>query len=193
MKEGYVPAQKESSASNHNLEELTARLARANGFNFDALNANREGKLTTAQKVKYLAIFASVTIAGLCVATVLIVSFFLVADTLEGAWWLLPIVLVIVVLALLLMRRQFSILRDYLEGEVVAIRGLVSKSEVLSRGYEGDESMTPTSDVTYYYKIKRHRFTVNEDGYAALNEEMRYCLYFLPRSQKLVNIEALND
>jgi hypothetical protein len=182
----------ESNVSSHDLKKLTVRLARANRFNLDALDANRGGKLTTQQKVKFLAFFAALTIAGLCVAILLVVSFYLVADSLEGAWWLIPIVLVIVVLALLILRRQFGTVRDYLQGEVVAIRGVVSKGEILSQGYEGDEAMTPTSDITYYYKVKKHRFTVNEAGYTALQERMNYCFYFLPRSLKLVNIEALD-
>jgi hypothetical protein len=182
------PDQKESNACSKNLENSTFRLARANGFKHDALDANREGKLTTPQKVKYLAIFTALTVAGLTFATLLIVALGRETGRSEGVWWFLLISLT--VLALDLIHREFNALRDYLQGEVVAIRGMVSKDTELSVHLK--DSITHRK-FTYYYIVNGQRFTVNEGGYEALKEEMNYCLYFLPRSLIFVNIEALDD
>ncbi len=189
-----MPDLNESNSTNNDLEKLTLRLARANGFNLDALDANRGGKLTAPQKAKFLAIFVMIAVAGLVFAILLIVSFVREADRLEGAWWLIPIVLAIFALSFLLLRSQFNTLRDYLEGKVVSISGVVSKDEVLSQKYDEDPTTSTVEfNYTYYYMVKRKRFKVNETGYLSLREGLRYRLYFLPRCKNLVNIEAIND
>ena len=189
-----MPEYNESNSANNDLEKLTHRLARANGFNLDALDANRRGKLIASQKAKFLAIFVVATVAGLVLAILLIVSFVREADRLEGAWWLIPIVLAIFALSFLLLRSQFNTLRDYLEGKVVSISGVVTKDEVSSLKYDEDRSTSTVEfNYTFYYKVKRKRFKVNDTGYLSLREGLRYRLFFLPRCKKLINIEAIND
>jgi hypothetical protein len=56
-----------------------------------------------------------------------------------------------------------------------------------------DLEVATDSSVSYYYKLNKVFFFVNEAGYEALIAGLTYRLYFLPRSHKLVNIEKVTD
>ena len=70
-----MPDQFISNPTDNNLEMLTLRLGRANGFNLDSLAANCGGKLNAQQKARFLSIFLLVIVVGLIFAILLIVSF----------------------------------------------------------------------------------------------------------------------
>jgi hypothetical protein len=69
---------------------------------------------------------------------------------------------------------------DLLEGRVALLEGYVEAVE--DSDGEG---------VTYHYVLGRQRFMVSGTAYKALAAGVRYRLYYLPHSKRLVSIEPL--
>ncbi|MBN1977214.1 MAG: hypothetical protein JW918_07410 [Anaerolineae bacterium] len=171
----------EEVAQVDDLEQLNHRLARANWFQSSALAANRSGHLTDLQRAMILGRFAAYAIGGF-VAVALFFGYLIYTDGLqEGLWVLVAIVIGMVVLSLYLGRKSLSAIVDCLQGRVMTAEGPVTK----------DFEASTDSSVSYYYELDRAVFRVNEAGYEALVAGLTYRLYHLPRSQKLVNVEAV--
>ena len=173
----------EEAAQVDDLEQLDRRLARANWFQSSALVANRDGHLTGLQRAVILGRFAAYVVGGF-VAVALFFGYLIYTDGLsEGLWVLAAVVAGMVVLSLYLGRKSLSAIVDCLQGRVIAYEGPVAK----------DFEVSTDSSVSYYYELDKTVFRVNEAGYEALVAGLAYRLYFLPRSGKLVNIEAVVD
>lgn len=173
----------EGAAQVDDLEQLDRRLARANWFQSSALVANRDGHLTGLQRAVILGRFAAYVVGGF-VAVALFFGYLIYTDGLsEGLWVLAAVVAGMVVLSLYLGRKSLSAIVDCLQGRVIAYEGPVAK----------DFEVSTDSSVSYYYELDKTVFRVNEAGYEALVAGLAYRLYFLPRSGKLVNIEAVVD
>jgi hypothetical protein len=162
------------------LEMLNRRLAIANHFDIEALPENRIGQLTPAQRI---------TIPGRLLGAILIVTMgmvlFLVyfmqsGGTLETMWLIILILVGMAAATAFVTRKSLSSVWDCFVGQVLSSEGLVTK----------DLEEATDSSMTYYYKLNGTYFTVTEAGYEALIPSLIYRIYFLPRSQKLVNIEA---
>jgi MFS family permease len=173
----------EEVAQVDDLEQLNHRLARANWFQSSALAANRDGYLPSLQRAMILGRFAAYAVGGFVVVA-LFFGYLIYTDGLsEGLWVLVAIVVGMVVLSLYLGRKSLSAIADCFQGQVVTIEGPVTK----------DFEVSTDSSVSYYYELGKTVFRVNEAGYEALVAGLNYRLYLLPRSQKLVNIEAVVD
>ena len=173
----------EEVAQLDDLEQLNHRLARANRFQSGALVANRDGYLTALQRGMILGRFAAYAIGGF-VAVALFFGYLIYTDGLtEGLWVLVAVVVGMLVLSLYLGRKSLSAILDCFRGQVIAVEGPVTK----------DFEVSTDSSVSYYYELDKTVFRVNEAGYEALVAGLTYRLYVLPRSQKLVNIEAVVD
>jgi hypothetical protein len=173
----------EEVAQADDLEQLNRRLARANWFQFSGLAANRDGYLTVLQRGMILGRFAAYAIGGFFVV-ILFFGYLIYTDGLhEGLWVLVAVVAGMLILSLYLGRKSLSAIVDCFQGRVVVAVGLVTK----------DFEVSTDSSVSYYYKLDRVVFHVNEAGYEALVAGLIYRLYLLPRSQKLVNTEAVVD
>ena len=173
----------EEVAQVDDLEQLNHRLTRANWFQSSALAANRAGHLTGLQRVVILGRFAAYIVGGFVVVA-LFFGYLIYADGLsEGLWVLVAVVVGMIVLSLYLGRKSLSAIVDCLQGRVVTVKGPVTK----------DFEASTDSSVSYYYELDKTVFRVNEAGYEALVAGLTYHLYLLPRSQKLVNVEAVVD
>jgi hypothetical protein len=171
----------EEVAQVDDLEQLNHRLARVNWFQSSALAANRAGHLTGLQRAMILGRFAAYAVGGFVIVA-LFFGYLIYTDGLqEGLWVLFAVVVGMVVLSLYLGRKSLSAIADCFQGRVIASEGPVTK----------DFEVSTDSSVSYYYELDKTVFRVNEAGYEALVAGLTYRLYLLPRSQKLVNIEAV--
>ncbi|MBN1814508.1 MAG: hypothetical protein JXA14_21890 [Anaerolineae bacterium] len=173
----------EEVAQADDLEQLNHRLARANRFQSSALGANRAGHLTGLQRTMILGRFAAYVIGGFSVMALFSIYYIQTSDILDGLWLLIAIVIGMVALTLYMERKNLSAIVDCLQGQVITVEGLVTK----------DMEVSTDSSVSHYYELNRTVFRVNEASYEALVAGLTYRLYLLPRSQKLVNIEAVTD
>jgi hypothetical protein len=172
--------QLEGTTDADDLEQLTLRLAQANRFQPGALAANRVGQLTGSQKVRLLVRFAVYAIGSFIAAALFIVYCVRTTRTCEVLWLLIALVIGVIAVAVFIERKNLGSLVDYLQGRVLITKGPVTKDVEVS-----------LDTVSYYYDVNETCFSVNEAGYEALVAGLTYRLYFLPRSQKLVNIEAV--
>jgi hypothetical protein len=163
------------------LQQLTLHLARVNRFQPGALDANRSGRLTGAQKVRLLGRLALSAAAGSVAAVLCVVYLGRETGLFGSLWFLIALIAVVAVLMFLVLRPSLRLLADCRRGQVLVAEGAATK----------DEEADVEGSVTYYYDLNRHSFKVNESGYYALIEGLTYRLYYLPRSKKLVNVEAV--
>ena len=171
----------EEVAQVDDLEQLNHRLARVNWFQSSALAANRAGHLTGLQRAMILGRFAAYAVGGFVIVA-LFFGYLIYTDGLqEGLWVLFAVVVGMVVLSLYLGRKSLSAIADCFQGRAIASEGPVAK----------DFEVSTDSSVSYYYELDKTVFRVSETGYEALIAGLTYRLYLLPRSQKLVNIEAI--
>jgi len=173
----------EEMAQTDDLQQLNQRLARANRFQTTALDANRAGYLTGSQRVKILGRFAAYILGGLSVMALFSLYYIQTYDNLNGLWVFMVVVGGMAVASAFVMRKSLSSIVDCLQGRVITAEGLVKK----------DLEVATDNSVSYYYKLNKTFFYVNEAGYEALVAGLTYRLYLLPRSQKLVNIEAVAE
>jgi len=163
------------------LEQLTLRLAQANRFQPDALVANRAGQLASSQKVRLLVRFAVYAIGGFIAAALFIVYCVRTTRTYKVLWLLIAIVVGMTAVSVYVERKNLGAIVDCLQGQILVIEGPVTK----------DFEVSTDNAVSYYYDVNETVFHVNEAGYEALVAGLTYRLYFLPRNQKLMNIEAI--
>lgn len=173
----------EEVAQADDLKQLNHRLARANRFQSTALDANRAGYLTGSQRARILGRFAAYVIGGFSVMALFSIYYIQTYDDLNGLWVFIAIMVGTAVASAYVTRKSLSSIVDCLQGQLITAEGPLKK--ILEVATDGS--------VSYYYKLNKTVFCVNEAGYEALVAGLTYRLYFLPRSQKLVNIEAIAD
>jgi hypothetical protein len=167
----------------NDLQQLNHRLAQANHFEPTALDTNRAGQLTGSQKVMILSRFAVYFVVGFTILVLFTIYYIRTNDFLETLWLFIAIVIGIIAFTFYMERKNLSAIADCLQGHVLMVEGPVKK----------DLDVATDNSVTYYYKLNKTYFFVNEAGYEALVGGLTYRLYLLPRSQKLVNIEVMAD
>ena len=164
-------------------------LSSANGFLLDALPTNREGRLTDTQA----RLFARST-RRLYLGQIVLALVFLVAGGIPllthglraASTWQIPVV---VIGAFRLFHALWPYRRsraaDISAGTVATVDGFVRRV-AHSTSFEHGES------TTYYYDISRMRFQIaGRAAYEALDETLRYRLYYLPHTKQLINIEPI--
>jgi hypothetical protein len=151
---------------------LLAALARAHGFSLDELNANRQGWLSTRQR---LAVIRSMLYFPMIVAVLVAL---IVLAAIEQ-WRVSPWIIVLIAAGLAPLVFPYRTMRDLREGRVVMLEGVVDKKE------EADES------VSYYYSLGTLDFPVSADAYRALIPGKSYRMYCLPHSKSILTIEPL--
>jgi hypothetical protein len=165
----------------NDLEQLNYRLARANRFQSSALAANRAGQLTGSQKVRILGRLAAYAIGGSVAVAAFFVYLVQTGGMSEGVWLLVALAVGMAAVAVYAERRNLRSITDCLQGQVITVEGPVAK----------DFEVSTDNSVSYYYELDKTVFRVSETGYEAFIAGLTYRLYLLPRSQKLVNIEAI--
>ncbi len=159
--------------------DLTARLAEANALLASALPANREERLGVGQARWLLRPLLSAALLVVFVVAVAVVVGSLAASV--GPAWLVVLVALSAVLIIFGdLTRIVNTLRDISRGRVLAVEGSVERVITGSR-----------SRPSYYYAVDDTQFRVTEAGYNVLDERGRYRLYYVPHTQRLVNIEQL--
>lgn len=164
-------------------------LSSANGFLLDALPANREGRLTDAQMKLFARSTRRLFLGALVLALVFIVAggIPLLTHGLRAAGaWQIPVV---AIGAFLLFRALWPYRRsraaDLSAGALATIEGYVRRVSHTTYFEHGEST-------TYYYDINRMRFQVaGRAAYEALDESLRYRVYYLPHTKQLINIEPV--
>ncbi|MGB8645855.1 MAG: cytochrome c oxidase assembly factor Coa1 family protein [Anaerolineae bacterium] len=198
---------------------LTQNLVRANKFDADALDANRQGKLSAKQG------WNMTETLGLAFAILFVVLGLLLACSIgfgslnAGNWGAAAVPLAIGVALIAgigvlfnlakrtgadkyltnrrdTLPRLFFLAIDLIRGQVACVEGGVTRS------YQRREDSTRSQDGStdtflidlYAYSAGGKEFYVEEAGYKAFPEWEQQCrLYYLPMSKGLVNIEALQN
>jgi hypothetical protein len=158
---------------------LNQTLRRVHGFSQADLEANREGRLGAGQALRLL-----LSAGGLALVTLVVVGLIgtlawgIFADN-EGSPIGLAFGLIGVIVGLMLGWTMLKLMLDLFSGRVEQASGV------------GTRSIRPAGrSTTYYYHIGGQRFTVSYRGYQALVPDQVYRLYYVPRSRRLVGIEA---
>lgn len=161
-------------------------LAAANGFSFEDLAANRNGEVTAAQHRKALpnaiggAIFCLVALA-------LLIPSILSALSPEGETSSWPVFAIMAVIFLLI--GAFMLLN--------ALIDMLSSSapkQVQGMGHKEKRRSGGKNRTThYYYVVGGQSFQVKHAAYMALIDGLEYRVYYLPRTKRLISIEALDS
>lgn len=166
---------------------LTEILAQANGFSQDDLTANRNGILTPPQRRKLL---AQAMVGIFQITFGLISAWFAYRQILPwkteiGALFSLA-ALGVVLLIFVLIGGQTAMrsLLDLTTGSIEQEQGTGRKEKQVSQGRN--------RATRYFYVIGNLKFQVSMRAYNALFEGAKYCAYFLPRTKKLLSIEAVD-
>ncbi|MFL7792951.1 MAG: hypothetical protein AB8I69_12480 [Anaerolineae bacterium] len=192
---------------------------KANRFDPSALATNRAGALAAGQKSRLTIRLASMAFSSIASVAFGILWLYLAViavpkQTIVDHW----LGLIIAVLSFLLgviwivdgVRNLFkdssSLLRDILGGEVVVAEGPARKeyddhhyASLWHRLFNSIWFFSVDQRVqhieafkgTHFYVLDGQRFIVSQKGYVALTEGPSYRLYYVPRSKRLVNIEAV--
>jgi hypothetical protein len=166
--------------------ELLRALAQANGFHSNALDSNREGRLTLQQGLRLL--LSRLIPLTLLLAFVFVVSAFAVG--LMAAWLrdtTIPFGVVLFVLFAMagsawLMWRFF----------IPYMLDVFTRQVLIAEGFGRRDKIEDGEGATYHYLVGNLRFIVSGSAYNALIEGIRYRVYYTPRTKKLVNIEPLD-
>lgn len=151
-------------------------LAWANGFHTHALTINREGVLSTRQR---LSLFGRVVLYLLAMAAGAFVALVALNNHQAEASFALICAVLLLAFAVLLWR-CYANLSDAWRGRVTMAEGCVTAT------HDSD-----ADSVCCYYHLGDLRFAVSEAGYEALTQGETYRLYYTPRSKTLVNIESV--
>ncbi len=181
------------------LSAVTQTLAGVHGFRADALGANRSGRLTDDQvrgvtrghrRSGLLLTLAGVVFVGLGLVAKANPSLAQSEDPSANAT--LVALGLIGFGAVCLLAAVYSVFRrstaDLAKRRVASTEGFI---RVLRHGdwlgSEGEEGPS----YTYTYKINGIEFPTSQKGAEAINPQLRYRVYYLPSSKKMVNIEAI--
>jgi hypothetical protein len=162
-----------------------------NPFPADALDANRQGQLSDAQRRGFGGLAASnrrsaLSSAGLLGAGALVVAWF-ASPNANPVTRGLVIVIALAVAAILVVRAvtgSDALTRDLREGRVESVEGAIGKRRPVGGG---GGSMT-----TYFLDVGDRTFKVRSGTYDAAPGAGIVRLYYLPHSRKVVNLEHLS-
>ena len=165
---------------------------RADPFPKDALEANRGGRLTTAQRdgLRHIARYTRQSMLGAGIVFVVAAAMMLFNRELS-----LPEVLRVALAAVCLVLAVFFLVRAVVGGdalsrdlrrmEVRTVEGAIGKR---SRSYVGANRRQPE-----WVDVGDGRFCVSRAGYDAAPDAGMVRVYVLPRSRRIVNLERLPD
>lgn len=155
-------------------------LASANKFTLDDLNLNRNGEMTSAQRMRALPNMFFGLLFGLFPLGFGIMLFTSEQD-------LTSLIFPLIILLIFALFAGFMFVNGLLD--------LLSQSPLVTEGVGHKEKRTSRSKrsrkTIYYYVIDGTRFQVGQDAYQALVDGERYRVYALPRSKRLLTIEPL--
>ena len=157
---------------------LTAALATAHHFDVRWLPQNRDGELARGQMRRAFSdlgptLIATSLLAGAGILIAVCASG-MVAIVFGGFFGILALLAVADSLSV-----SWRLLRDALAGKVQVLEGPVQL----------DVQPTPRSAPTYCYVVGEERIRVDADGARALVPGVRYRVWVLPRSRRIVGIE----
>lgn len=170
-------------------EQVASDLAVAFGFSQKALEQNRKGRMTSAQRLPLFKTFLKPVLA-----TVLFLAFAAWLAIGRGApeeptlksrlFHYLPAVLVGGVGLALATRIPFASYFDALGGSLVIREGRIESREedVYVKGKRKDTT-------NYYFHLKTETFRVTRQAFNAIESGAAYRLYLAPRSRTIVAIE----
>ncbi len=158
-------------------------LASANQFTLEDLDLNRNGELSTAQRMKALPNLILGFIFG---GIPLVFGFFtlngLLTQGVSGTALLMPM-LILLIFALIGGFMAFNALSDLLAASPMVTEGVGHKEKRTSRG--------KNKSTRYYYVVEGVSFQVQKNAFAALVDGEKYRVYALPRTKRIVTIEPL--
>jgi predicted phage tail protein len=162
-------------------------LASANNFTVEDLEHNRNGEVTSAQRMKPLGQVIGGGVFGLF-ALVFGGLFFLPAFSSSGRTDFLAAMLIPAIFAgIFLLVSGWMVINGLLD------MSLSSISQVAGSGHkEKRTSGGKNRSTTYYYVVNGQSFQVNKTAYTALIDNLEYRAYYLPRTKKLVSIEPID-
>lgn len=164
-------------------EELQNALAQSNGFSAEKLAEYRLGRMGDERygRLAKTWIWSSLGLLAL-LALMGFIVWGVFTDT-DAPWFMLLffgafVFLFVAIIAWNLVQST----QDLLAGEVASAEGFVRRTVHRSN-----------KSTSYYYKLDKLSFSVSGTAYNALVEGLRYRVYYLPRSKKLLGIEPLDN
>ena len=164
-----------------------------NPFPQDALDANRAGRLTQAQRQGFRSQSRGFRRSELQFAVLLTVLGLLIwfADGPARYATVKPLTgIALLIVAGFLVVRSFlgadALTKDLRSGRVESVGGAITKTSVTSNS--GGDSLT-----SYYFDVAGTRVKVWRDAYEAAPEAGMVKIYYLPNSHELVNMERIAD
>lgn len=169
---------------------LTRALAMALGYEMDALNENRMGRLAGSQAGKLI---PGLLGGGLMVLIAAGLAAFLGFSLMQGTARMESGMIITLLIfggftAFIGIWGAVKVsqgLRDLLRREVETIEGIGTKKTVTHRSRRG-------SSTSYYYVIGEKQFSVSHDAFYALFDNLRYKAYYTPATGRLVALEPLD-
>jgi len=160
-------------------------LATANGFSFEDLAANQNGRVTPAQRRRPIYNVMLGAVIGLA-AFVFLVPFLLPA--LSSNFTNTPSFLIAVILGgIFLLVGGFMFVNALIDVFISAPQQTQGMAHKKIRVSSSGRSQT----THYYYVIDDQSFEVSKSAYTALIDGLKYRIYYLPRTKRLISIEAL--
>ena len=164
----------------HGRSELERALRDSGATNASALDANRQGQLTGAQRAMLMKNTWTNVLIGL--AAMLFGAFALVSayQKLNWGWGVAGLVGLGVAAAMFVQARID--LGDWAGGRAEMVQAVVGRSTYTTHSHNH-------SSTTYYYNVNHLRFAVSRPAYEALLEDRTYKVYYSPGAKKFLNIE----
>jgi hypothetical protein len=162
-------------------------------FPQDALEANRAGKLTQAQRQAWRTSARGFRKAELQFAVLLTIIGLLVwfAEGPAKYATVKPLIgIACLIMAGFLVVRSFlgadSLTHDLRSGRVESVEGAITKTSITSHGKSG-------SSTRHFFEVAGTRVNVWRDAYQAAPDAGMVKIYYLPHSHELVNMERIAD
>ncbi len=168
--------------------ELLNVLAQVHGFNPEALEVNRQGRLAFAQQFKlFLAIVMNCLWFSLAVAFIGFFAWLIAGSARQGNTQMIILLVggaiaIAVLLFFLWKIAQLGI--DMVRGQAALEEGAAQKTYTVTRTRHG-------TSITHYYQLGKLKFKVSKAAYNALVEGAMYRLYYAPLSKTLIAIEPI--
>lgn len=166
---------------------LTEILAQANGFTLDDLAANRNGEVTSSQRMKPLTGVMMGMLIGLVALAFGGLFFFQVFPNVEPGEALAAMVVPALVLGVFALIGGWMVVGGLLDMSISSIEQAQGPGRKEKRTSGGKSRST-----RYYYVIGGKSFQVTRRAYTALMDGLDYRIYYLPRTKKLVSIEPVD-
>jgi hypothetical protein len=164
-----------------------------NPLSSEALDSNRRGELTATQRDGFARLLqqrnrSALAIAGVLFAVAVLGGVF-AAPSLSPIWRIAIVGVPLGIAASLILRvltgGDKALGRDLRHGRVQAVTGTITK--------EQESAMDVDSTSIYILKVGDQRFTVAAMTFETAPRSGQVCLYYLPASRKVVNLEAFTD